>query len=141
MKLPTERRTIINVFPQLTFVVTKLFIMSYEKYQSCIDACYNCATECRHCTNACLEEKDVKDLTHCIKLNNDCAAMCVLSAKLTAGGSEFAIQLGELCAAMCNTCAKECEKHAHMEHCRKCAEVCRACAKECRLMSRETLML
>jgi hypothetical protein len=28
-------------------------------------------------------------------------------------------------------CAEECEKHAHMDHCRKCAEACRHCAEVC----------
>jgi len=113
--------------------------MSHEKFQRCIDACYACATECKHCENACLEEKNVKDLVYCIKLNSDCATMCVLSAKMMSGGSEFAEQLCELCAMVCDACAAECEKHAHMEHCKKCAEVCRECAEECREMSKSNL--
>lgn len=115
--------------------------MNHEKFQSCIDACYDCATESKHCSNACLEEKDVRDLAHCIKLNSDCAATCVLSAKLMSGDSEFAIQMCELCAAICYACAKECEKHEKLEHCKKCADACRHCAKQCRMMSREALML
>src|SRR5207248_2223137 len=108
--------------------------MSHEKFQSCIDACYECATECKHCENTCLDEKDVKKLVHCIKLNSDCATMCVLSAKMMAGGSEFANRLCILCAEVCDACADECEKHAHMDHCRNCAKVCRSCAKKCREM-------
>lgn len=115
--------------------------MSYEKFQSCINACYECAAASKHCTNACLEDKNVNNLTHCINLNSDCAAMCLLAAKLMAGGSEFSIQICEVCAGICNACAKECENHLQLEHCRKCAEVCRLCVKECRIMSREALML
>ena len=32
----------------------------HEKYASCIQACYDCATECNHCAAACLQEDDVK---------------------------------------------------------------------------------
>jgi len=32
----------------------------------------------------------------------------------------------QACAAMCRSCAEECERHAGMhEHCRVCAEACR----------------
>jgi hypothetical protein len=41
------------------FYKLKLLIMSHEDYQSCIDACYACATECLHCENACLGVKEV----------------------------------------------------------------------------------
>lgn len=109
--------------------------MSHEKFQSCIDACYDCAAECKHCETACLEEKDIKELVRCIKLNSDCATMCVLTAKMMSGGSEFSSQVGELCADICDACAEECEKHSHMEHCKKCAEACRTCAEECRAIS------
>ena len=29
-------------------------------------------------------------------------------------------------------CAHECERHAHMPHCRICAEACRRCEQACR---------
>jgi hypothetical protein len=109
--------------------------MSHEKFQNCIDACYECATACKHCANACLDENDIKTLVACIKLDSDCATMCVLSAKMMSGGSRFSSAICELCAEVCDACAKECEKHSHMEHCKKCAEACRKCAIECRAMS------
>jgi len=113
----------------------KLNNMSHEKFEDCIDACYQCATECKHCENACLDEIHVKDLVRCIKLNSECATMCVLSAKMMAGGSQFAAKLCLLCAEICDACAEECEKHAHMEHCKVCAVTCRSCAEACRQMS------
>lgn len=108
--------------------------MSHSEFQSRIDACFQCATECSHCENACLSEQDVKSLTHCIRLNSECAAICVLTARMMSSGSEFANQISELCANVCDACARECENHSSMDHCRKCAEVCRACSEECRSM-------
>jgi len=108
--------------------------MRHEKFQRCIAACYDCATECKNCENACLDEADVKEFVHCIRLDSDCATMCVLTAKLISGGSEFSERICELCADICDACATECEKHSDHEHCKECAEACRSCAEECRSM-------
>lgn len=110
--------------------------MSHQKFQECIDACTECAVECKHCATACLEEKDVQMLARCIKLDHDCAAICLLATEAMASGSEFVMQICNLCADICEKCAQECEKHSHMEHCKRCAEACRKCAEQCRAMSR-----
>lgn len=52
------------------------------------------------------------------------------------GGSEFAKQICNLCAEICNAGAVECEKHSQMEHCKKWAEVCRKFSVECSNMSK-----
>ena len=36
------------------------------------------------------------------------------------------------CVAICKSCGDECERHAHMPHCRVCAEACRRCEQACR---------
>lgn len=108
--------------------------MSHEKFQTCINACYECATECKHCENACLNETDVSKMVRCIKLDGECATICLAAATLMSGGSGFSNDICRLCAEMCEACATECEKHSHMEHCKKCAEVCRSCARECKSM-------
>ena len=109
--------------------------MSHEKYQSCIDECLACAIECQHCASGCLNEKDIAMLARCIKLDQDCSALCFLAARLMASGSEFAKQICSLCAIVCDACAAECEKHTHMEHCKQCADACRRCAEACRKMA------
>jgi len=106
--------------------------MAHERNQALIDSLNNCATECGHCATACLNEEDVKMLARCIKLNIDCADVCRLTTSLLSRGSEHGYHLVKECAEICDACAEECEKHSHMEHCRKCAEVCRHCAEECR---------
>ena len=113
--------------------------MSHEKFQSCIDACLECAMECEHCSTACLQEDDVKMMAKCIQLERDCIDICITTAKLLARGSQHGMHLMAECAEICDACADECEKHSHMEHCQKCAEVCRACAEECRSMNTEAV--
>lgn len=109
--------------------------MSHKIFESCIAACLECALECKHCASACLGEDDVKMLARCIRLDHDCASICMLAIEAMAGGSEFVKQICKLCAEICDTCAAECEKHKHMEHCKKCAEACRKCAVACRNMN------
>ncbi|MCC2597819.1 four-helix bundle copper-binding protein [Allopusillimonas soli] len=112
--------------------------MPHEKFQSCIDACYACATECDHCAASCLGEQDVKAMARCIKLDMDCAQICRLAASYMARGSEFAQALCRLCADVCQACGDECAKH-QMDHCQRCAEACRRCAEECRRMAQMAL--
>ena len=113
--------------------------MSHEKNQKTIEMLNNCATECNHCTIACLDEQEVKMLAKCIKLEIDCAEICRLTASFASRGSIHAMHIMNECAEICDACAAECEKHAHMEHCKKCAEACRECAEECRSMSKMVL--
>lgn len=108
--------------------------MTHQHYQSCIDACLACAIECDHCASACLNEQNVQDMVACIKLDMDCALICSLAAKLMASGSEYSQDICVLCAKICRDCEKECEKHQHMEHCKRCSEACRRCAEECEKM-------
>ena len=105
--------------------------MAHEKNQGMLSALSNCVAECNHCAMACLEEKDIKMLAQCIKMNIDCADICQLTASLVARGSDHGHHLMNECAEVCEACAQECEKHSHMDHCRKCAEVCRTCAEAC----------
>lgn len=108
--------------------------MPHEKYESCIEACNDCAVECKHCAAACLDEDDVKSLTRCIKLNRDCGMICYLASSWMAAASEFAEEICRLCADVCRACAEECRKH-DMDHCQRCADACERCAEECEKMA------
>jgi hypothetical protein len=105
--------------------------MAHEENRSLITTLNECALECNHCFDACLEERDMKLLKNCIKLNRDCADVCQLTASLIARDSPHGEHMLKECIEICNACAAECEKHAHMNHCRICAETCRACAEIC----------
>lgn len=95
------------------------------------DMLAGCAAACNHCSTACLGEKDVQMMATCIKLDMDCAQMCTTTAAFVARGSLHAQHLLKECAEICRQCAQECEKHAHMKHCRRCAEACRKCTETC----------
>ena len=107
--------------------------MEHENNKFLIDALNDCAAACNHCATACLDEEDVKMMVKCIKIDLDCAAICSLTATLLARGSEHGKHLLKECIEVCNACAEECEKHAHMQHCKKCAEDCRKCAEACKM--------
>lgn len=107
--------------------------MSHRQYEGLIDTLNQCAAECIHCENACLEEDNVHELVRCIKLDRDCADVCLFTAKMLTAGSEFSTEVIQLCAKICDACGDECERHASkMDHCRACMEACRRCAEECR---------
>jgi hypothetical protein len=73
-------------------------------------------------------------MRECIRLDVDCAAICLLSAAYMARGSDFVMDACAMCADVCEACAEECGRH-DMAHCRACAAACRRCADECRKMS------
>lgn len=105
----------------------------------CLKACHACETACITCADACLSEKDVSALVRCIRLNQDCAAVCGALGDVIArpGLTDRNLQdtLLRACIAACAACAAECERHApHMEHCRHCADACRECEEACNRM-------
>ena len=99
---------------------------------SCIEECYACAQSCTSCADACLAEDMVADLRQCIRLNLDCAEICLasgnISTRRTGSNERVIVAAIEACAEACRACGEECERHASMhEHCRICAESCRRC--------------
>src|SRR5690606_19089184 len=106
----------------------------YHEYQSCIEACLQCAAICNHCATSCLGEEHVHMMTRCIQLDRECATLCLAAAQLMSMGSEHAAAICRICADACEACAAECANHDD-DHCRECAEACRKCAAECRSMS------
>jgi hypothetical protein len=105
-----------------------------NEHQSCIDACLRCAQACEHCEAACLGEPDVAQMTGCIHLDHDCAALCYVAAGFMIRGSRFALDVCRVCADVCDVCANECRRHKH-DHCQACAEACEHCVEECRRMT------
>lgn len=106
-----------------------------EKWQSCIDACMRCAESCEYCATCDLQENNLKMMINCAQTNRACASVCWTSAQLMSMDSEFSKQFCNLCADICDACAKECERHTDMDHCQQCAQSCRKCADECRRMA------
>lgn len=103
----------------------------------CIEECYGCAQTCTSCADACLGEDMVQELRQCIRLNLDCADLCMavgaMASRRTGSNVEVLRMAIEACAAACRACGEECAKHADMhEHCRICADACRSCEQACR---------
>ncbi len=107
--------------------------MNSSDYQRCISACLDCVIACEACIAGCLKEKDVQMMTDCIRLDRDCADVCMTAAGWMARDSDYVRDICKLCAKICRDCAKECGKH-DVAHCRKCAQACTACAEECEKM-------
>lgn len=105
--------------------------MILQKYQACIDACADCIVACKDASSEDLKEDDIAMMARTIKLEHDCAAVCILAMQSMASDSEFVKQICTLCVEICNTCADECDKYNYMEQSSVCADTCRKCAIEC----------
>lgn len=103
---------------------------SGHPHSDLINTLMECALTCERCMSACLEEKDVTEMAHCIELDRDCAEVCFLGAKLLIRDSEIAHQYLKICEEACRLCAEECSLHQE-EHCQECARTCRRCQEEC----------
>jgi len=104
-----------------------------------IDACLNCVQACSACADADLVEEDVDALRTCIALDQSCADVCDLTARVLsrpAHWDQFVIhQLLQACVRTCTSCAEECARHAaHHRHCALCEKACRACAEACKAL-------
>ncbi|MCJ7422191.1 four-helix bundle copper-binding protein [Sphingomicrobium astaxanthinifaciens] len=92
-----------------------------------------CAMMCMSCADACSAEE--MDMTQCVRSCSDCSDVCTATARLGArrAGSNEAVlkEMLELCARVCDACARECEGHDN-PHCTLCAQICRECAEDCR---------
>jgi hypothetical protein len=101
-----------------------------------IDAISDCAQACIADTDADLSEQNVTEMVRCIRLCQDCTDVCTATAAVISRPADYdadvARPLLQACAAICKSCGDECERHAHMQHCRICAEACRRCERACR---------
>lgn len=107
-----------------------------EALARCIEECYGCAQACTSCADACLGEDMVQQMTQCIRLNMDCADICIaagaIATRRTGSNEETIRRVLNACATACRLCGGECASHAgEHEHCRICAESCRRCEQSC----------
>lgn len=107
--------------------------MNHESYQECINECLKCMEACNHCYVSSLKEYELAMLRDCIRLDRECADICMFTAESLTRNTMFTKEVLELCAKACEACAAECEHHEH-DHCIRCAEACRRCANICRQM-------
>jgi hypothetical protein len=76
-----------------------------------IEALIECANTCSQCADACLSEDSVADLAKCIRLNLDCAEVCLVTSRSLSRQTEYDANLTrpllEACAAACKSCGDE----------------------------------
>jgi hypothetical protein len=107
-----------------------------EAVAAAIDASMVAAQACTSCSNSCLAEEAVGEMSRCVALCADCADVCsttvrVLSRPFSSDHLVIHRQLSA-CVRTCSNCAEECERHAaHHRHCAICARACRACIHAC----------
>lgn len=111
-------------------------VIANESLIRCIDNCFDCAQTCSSCADACLGEEKLDMLRRCIRLNQDCADICLATGRVLSRQQQVDVRVIraqlEACLLACAACGDECAKHANEhEHCRICAEACRACARAC----------
>jgi Domain of Unknown Function (DUF326) len=122
-------RQMLDAFP-------RAFEVDADVLAAAIDALGDCTRACNADNAADLTEPDLAEMATCIRLCLDCVDVCTATAgvlgRLTVSDSAVTLPLLEACIAVCQSCGDECERHAHMPHCRVCAEACRRCEQACR---------
>lgn len=101
-----------------------------------IDACLNSVQACTSCASEDLLEEDVDKLRACIALDQNCADVCDVTARLLSRPAQYDYivlhGLLQACVRACASCAEECARHAdHHRHCAICARSCLACVQAC----------
>jgi hypothetical protein len=122
-------RQMLDAYPRALTVDAELLAAT-------IDALSDCAQACTADTDADLSESNLAEMVTCIRLCLDCTDICTAAIGVISRLAEYDASatrpLLEACAAICRSCGDECERHAHMPHCRVCAEACRRCETACR---------
>jgi hypothetical protein len=100
-----------------------------------VEACLECEQACTACADACLGDGRPDELVRCIRMNQDCADLCDVTAKIcsrqTASDARLVRELLHACALACKLCGDECRRHAGLGHCRDCAAACERCQEAC----------
>jgi hypothetical protein len=107
-----------------------------NKNSNILSVLAECKAACNNCLTSCLDEKDVKMMAKCIKLDLDCAKICEITADFISRQSDHAQHLIKECIEICTKCAQECVKY-DMEHCQRCAVACKKCAEVCKNFEKE----
>jgi hypothetical protein len=108
---------------------------SADELENCITECFSCAQACTACADACLNEQEVSDLKRCIRLNLDCADICLATGRIMSRLGHISEQILreqlKTCMTACDFCGSECNSHQQHEHCKVCAEACYNCKDVC----------
>lgn len=99
---------------------------STEAIERFIIACKKCAAVCDHCAvMSQLDDNEKKHQTYC-RIEEDCAAVCRLTASILASSLRWQTEICELCIQLCIACANACADYT-ARHYQYCAQVCLDC--------------
>ena len=104
--------------------------------QACIQNCTDCYQVCAHVMEHCLTKGEKYTEPKHIKLLQDCASICNLSADFMIRNSDLHTSTCRTCAEICKACAVSCETFAGDPVMQTCAEVCRKAAASCEEMAK-----
>ena len=106
-----------------------------DEMQACIQNCIQCHQICLHMVQHCLTKGGAHASPDHIKLLQDCAQICAVSADFMIRESSLHSRTCGVCAEACLACAADCEKFPDDEMMKSCAEICRRCAETCSKMA------
>ncbi|MFD1186406.1 four-helix bundle copper-binding protein [Pontibacter rugosus] len=102
-------------------------------HQDLLHLLAQCADECDHCFDECLDNDRTDELVRALRACRDCAKVCRVTSSFVASNSIFSQRMVDLCAEICQQCADVCQNHQDQEQeCKHCAKICRECAEACR---------
>ena len=105
--------------------------------EQCIENCVRCHRLCLETAARHFRGEAQIEAPH-LRLLLDCAEICRTSADFMIRGSDLHGETCGACAAICERCADECDRHGEDPHMAACAEICRRCSETCREMAEAT---
>src|SRR5947209_20307920 len=86
-----------------------------DELAAAIDHCLGAAQTCSACADMSLAERDATMLSDCIAFNQDCADLCIASARILSRAAHadhvLVHRVLRACVRACERCAAECERH------------------------------
>ncbi len=104
-----------------------------EEMLHCIQECTSCHAVCLNATKHVLDRGGELEKPDLLRILQDCAEICQVSADFMLRGSGLHGLICETCAVICDACAQQCEPFQD-EMMRACSDTCRSCARSCRDM-------
>ncbi len=106
------------------------------KDYDCIESCFEAASSCWICVDACLNEKDNSHLKDCIKLSLRCAEVCASTARMLIFQADYSreeiLDQVKACRDLLKLCSDECGLHGEThEHCFISARSALECLRNC----------
>lgn len=108
------------------------------KNTALVDAALHCVKTSEVCADHCIMMFRMDDITmrDCLASVLEMQPVCETLAKLAAFDSAHLKKFAKVCMDVCESCEKECRKHADKyAACKNCADSCAACIKACKAIA------